>query len=431
MLTGFARSLLSDALLISISNSILKASNAITFIIIVHALGKTVAGQFSITTSYVAVALGLALLGLDEILIREAKHQEGAVVLFMNFLVARIGLTLLSTCLLIIFLWTSRVYDSHLRALILLYACGQIGDGILILSQTLFVTQNRTNFVLLTSTCISTIRILASLFIVKLGGKLNDLFLSYVITSYAGAGLAFWIVRRYIFHASLGSLFGFVNFSYIVLRVKQSLSFFWINLFVLLEFQMDVILLSVLGTVSDVALYSSALTIFTAVWIIPQAYRTALYVQLAKAFQQSRLYFWRLFRRSVLASFGLGVIAGLLLAVLAPLLFQTLYPADYDLGIPALRILAIQLLIAFANAPGTRALLTLRLERLGAVLTALSLVLNVVANLILIPHYGPLGAAGAKAISGAVFYALTHIALLLAYSHSIGAHTILFCRRKA
>ena len=407
------RSLLSDALIVSISNGILKASNAVIFILIVRTLGKTVAGQFSITTSYVAIALGLALLGLDEILIREAHQQEDTTILFMNFLAARIGLILLSILLLALFLVISRLYEPSLNALILLFACGQIGDGVLLLCQALFIAQDRTNLVLLISASISFVRILAALAIVALGGGLAHLFLLYVVTSYGGAGVALWLAKDRIFRASRDQLLGFVNRSYITQRIKQSFSFFWINLFVLLEFQMDIVLLSILGSVSDVALYSSALTIFTALWIAPQAYRTSLYVRLAKAYQHTRSGFWRFLRRSTLGSLGLGAAAGMLLAASAPLLFQLLYPTGYNSGIVVLRVLSIQLLIAFANAPGTRGLLTLHKERLAAILTALAMVLNLAANLFLIPRYGPLGAAWAKVTSAAAFYVLTYMTLIL------------------
>lgn len=405
------RALLSDALIVSFSNGILKAANAVIFILVVRTLGKTVAGLFSITTSYVAIALGLALLGLDEILIRESNRQQSASRLFMNFLGARVGLTLLSALALALLLVSARLYEPRFTLLILLFASGQVGDGVLLLCQALFVAQGRTKLVLLTSASISLVRILAGVVIIALGGELVHLFFLYVVTSYAGAGLALWVAQTRILQEPPGQLLSAIKLPYVLQRIRGSFSFFWINLFVLLEFQMDVVLLSILKTVPDVALYGSAITIFTAAWIVPQSYRTAIYMRLAEAYRRSQSGFWHYLRTAAIWSFMLGLMAGLVLAASAPLLFQVLYPDGYGAGVTVLQVLSIQIFLAFANAPATRGLLTLHKERLAAILAAVVFGINLAANLLLIPRYGPLGAAWAKVVSGTAFCLLIYVSL--------------------
>jgi len=57
---------------------------------------------------------------------------------------------------------------------------------------------------------------------------------------------------------------------------------------------------------------------------------------------------------------------------------------------------------------------------MAAVFWGASMLINVIANLALIPQYGPIGAVSARVLSGGVFCALSYIDLLFARQRSMG-----------
>jgi O-antigen/teichoic acid export membrane protein len=400
-----------NTLVVFLSNGILKASNAVLFILVVNGLGKDAAGRFSITTTYVAIALNLALFGLDEILIREAARRQDQNRLFANFLATRVALSLVAALSLDLFLIVSGLYDPALTALIVLFSFGMVGDGVLLLCQALFISRARVRLVFVTATAISVVRIASGLLVMALDGQLYQLMALFVLTSLAGGALAAWFAQDRILRIPPVTLLKMVDVREAVRWVRRSGSFFWISLFVMVEFQADVILLSILRTPADVALYSAALTIIIAAWILPQAYRTVIYPQMAQALRRSAAEFWRFLRVTVgpAAFFGLCLAGGL--ALLARPIIGLLYPQGYSSSVAILQVLTIPLFFAFLSAPSSRALLTLHRERSAAVLVGIAMVINVAGNLLLIPRYGPLGSAWARALSGGAFCALSYLLL--------------------
>ena len=405
-------SVFGNTLVVFLSNGILKASNAVLFILVVNGLGKDAAGRFSITTTYVAIALNLALFGLDEILIREATHRQDHDRLYVNFLAIRVTLSLLSALVLDLFLVFSGLYGLALTWLIVLFSVGLVGDGVLLLCQSFFISRQRVRLVLGTVTTISLARIVSGLLVMALQGQLYQLMALFVVSSLAGGALAVWFAQECILQIPPVDLLKMVDVHVARRWVRRSGSFFWISVFVMVEFQVDVILLSILRTAADVAIYSAALTIIIAAWILPQAYRTVIFPHMTQALRRSWLEFWQFLRATVgpAVIFGLCLSGGLVL--LARPLIGLLYPNGYSSSVLVLQVLTVPLLFAFLSAPSSRALLTLHRERVAAVLVGIAMVVNVTANLLLIPRYGPLGAAWARTLSGGTFCGLSYLMLV-------------------
>ncbi len=413
------RSLIGNAAVVFLSNGILKASNAVLFIAVVHLLGRNAAGQFSISTTVVSITLNLALFGLDEVLMREAARPGNHARMFANLLLVRLVLTLLFALILDALLVWSHLYSAELTRLIILLSAGQVGDGVLLLCQAMFISQERVKPVLALSTLTSGLRIAIGLCLLTSGGDLAQLILLFVITSAVGAGLATWLVAQKILGLDLFTLPTMTNVRYASQWLRQSGPFFWISLFIMIEFQIDVVLLSVLKSLADVALYTAAQTIIIAVWIIPQAYRMVIYPRMAVAKAESFPEFWGFFKTAVglSAILGIAVCAGLVLS--SKLLISLLYPQDYKISVLILQFFTIPLFFAFLGAPSSRAMLVLHREAMAAVFWGASMLINVIANLALIPQYGPIGAVSARVLSGGVFCALSYIDLLFARQRSM------------
>jgi len=406
------RSLLGNTAVVLLSNGIFKASNAILFIVMTHSLGKTAAGNFSIATTWVAITLNLALFGLDEILVREAAGLSDVKRLFANLLLVRIALTVVFALALGFFLVGTGIYSADLTLLIVFFAVGTIGDGIFLLCQALFMSQGLVNHVFLTTAVIGGLRLVLGVGLLVLKAGLVPLVLLFVFTSTAGAVFAVWLAIQRVLLTSLSGLVRQIDIQYVRRLLAQSSSFFWIGLFVMAEFQGDVLLLSVFKSAAEVAVYSSAQTLIIGAWIVPQAYRAVIYPRMAKAAKESAAKSWHFFKVSTGLSLVLGALFSGGLALFARFLIGLLYPKGFEISAVILEIFCLPLLFAFLSAPSSRMLLTVHKENTAAILMGISMAINILANLILIPPFGPLGAVGARVLSSGAFCMLSYVVLL-------------------
>ncbi len=413
-------SLLGSTAIVLLSNGIFKASNAILFIVTTHLLGKTIAGDFSIATTWVAISLNLALFGLDEILVREAAGLVNVQRLFANLLFARIALTMVFAFALALFLVGTRVYSPDLTALIILLAIGTIGDGIFLLCQALFISQNLVNYVFLAAVVIGGSRLVLGIGLLALKSGLVSLVLLFVFTSSVSAVFAAWLAIQNIVFTGLPGLVRQIDAQYVRRLLAQSKSFFWIGLFVMAEFQGDVLLLSVLKSAAEVAIYSSAQTIIIGAWIVPQAYRSVIYPRMAMAAKKSASESRHFFKISVGLSLVLGGLFSGGLALCARFLIGLLYPKGFEVSGVILEVFCIPLFFAFLSAPSSRMLLSIHQENWAAILAGISTAVNLLSNLVLIPHYGPIGSVNARVLSSSVFCVLSYISLLFARHHPMG-----------
>jgi O-antigen/teichoic acid export membrane protein len=170
-----------------------------------------------------------------------------------------------------------------------------------------------------------------------------------------------------------------------------------------LHFRADAFLLNILIGVAATGVYSVALALAEILWYLPSALGLVLFSRAVGRGQDSAGMASTM-TRSML---GLSVLAAIPLALLAPTLVELVYGAPFREagvalqvmlpGVVAYSIVAIlaHFIIAW-GAPG----------RATAIMLA-GLAVNLVANWLLIPAYGMLGAAAAATISYSVTAALT------------------------
>jgi O-antigen/teichoic acid export membrane protein len=174
---------------------------------------------------------------------------------------------------------------------------------------------------------------------------------------------------------------------------RQALPFFAVLFFGAIYFRLDVVILSLLKTDSVVGFYGAAYRLFQTTYVLPDAFLFALFPLfcrlsptpgdgLSMAAQKGL---------DLLLALGIPIAAGIL--VLSDEIVTTLYGGEYAESIPLLRVLAIAIVLMYAN--GVFVQLLIATERQGrlAVTAGVAAVANVAINLALIPYLGALGAA--------------------------------------
>jgi polysaccharide transporter, PST family len=145
---------------------------------------------------------------------------------------------------------------------------------------------------------------------------------------------------------------------------------------------------------AEVGAYSAAYKIFEGLMIVPSVVLAATFPPLARAKDDpERQRRWEAALVTLLLALGLGV--GAVLYAASDRLVAKVYGAGFERAVPSLRVLAGALPILFLNFGLTHFLIARDLERRNLLFAALMLVVNVVANLVLVPRMLGPGAAWA------------------------------------
>ncbi|MBI4138985.1 flippase [Candidatus Uhrbacteria bacterium] len=158
---------------------------------------------------------------------------------------------------------------------------------------------------------------------------------------------------------------------------------------------------------SAVGVYAVAYKLTYALQFLPLTFTAALYPALASLFAAKReaemrnTFFGSL---RIMAAVGFPLSAGL--SALSPRLIPLLYGQEFVGAIPAFSVLPWVLLPIFLDFPIGSLLNASHRAHLKTTAMVATMVLNIAANAVLVPAYGPLGAAWAGVVSFWALYAI-------------------------
>jgi len=186
-------------------------------------------------------------------------------------------------------------------------------------------------------------------------------------------------------------------------------------IFSIISFRVDNLLIAPMVSREGLAVYNVAYKLFEPSLVVPAVVLAATFPLLSQAAGVLSLRTTKL--REVLGqTLGmlalLGASAGLLLIVVAMPLVALLYGQEYATSAPVLQLLALACLPMFINYGLTHALIAVDKPRLYAAFTLVALLVNVAANLVLIPATGLAGAALATIATEVVLFAMCGSAIL-------------------
>lgn len=172
-----------------------------------------------------------------------------------------------------------------------------------------------------------------------------------------------------------------------------------------LYFRLDVLLLSWIKTDVDVAHYGLAYRVLEGLMVLPGYVMLALFPEIARSQDdRARLGYTVGAALGVLEALSLPAVA--LLATFSSEIVVLLGTHAYDASGPVLAILALALGLSYLNGVYGNALVALGRQRFVFWLALPTLVINLIANLLLIPPYGAAGAAWAVVISEVIALAI-------------------------
>jgi len=410
-----------NALLMLLTGVGSRMANVLLFAFIARHLGAEPAGAFKLALTYTAIFLSLSQWGLDELLVRDVAQDRRQAGLFtLHFGVARLVFSAGAYVVLLALLYLVLPYAPSTRLLISLVGLTLVADGLSFLGQALFNAFEDLRFPALVAAVTGMGK--------ALGGVLA-LFVTagqtpfvrvvvvgsvFALSSWIGVG-AYGLGVLYLLGKSSAcarSLPLRWDRRFLSHKVGQASTFGLINVFYVIEFQFDAVLLSLFLGEQAVGWYGVAQTVFTVFLLVPQAYRTALYPVMSRLYAEEgggghRLQ--KLYGVSFQFLFFLGLPLAVGVTLLAPEITALFFGQPVAPAAGALRWIAWALLIQFLNVPDARLMLASGRQRQAARFLAISMGVSLLANLSLIPLLGVPGVGLVRFLSSVVFFVLNHM----------------------
>ena len=181
--------------------------------------------------------------------------------------------------------------------------------------------------------------------------------------------------------------------------LREALPLWLATLMSLVYFKGDTVLLRWLTNDATVGAYAAAFKIFEGTMIVPSVLLAAFFPVLVRAGQSDH----RERRRTELELgallLGLGALVGAILYATAGSVLRLMFGPAFSDATHALRVLCAAMPILFFNFGLTHFLIARHLERRNLMFAAIMVILNLAANLWLIPRFGGVGAAWATLVT--------------------------------
>ena len=407
--------LLSNTLLAFLSSVIVKAGNALLFILIGRQLGPAASGSFSLATTYFTFVFGLSALGLHEVMVRElpARRDESGRYL-VNYVTLRLLLSAAVYGLLLLGLRLFAPYSATTTEVIVILSLAAIPEAVFSMCQSLFEAHERLLTPLLASVASTALKLVAGFWLLTRGADVVTMAWVVPLASLLSL-LVFAPGLARLFRRTPQRLPARLDLGFLRAHLAAMPSFFVIQLFSLLDYQADILLISLLLTEDDVGQYAAAQTILLGFNLMPVAVRTALYPVMSRYFVQApdKLAVLNDKISRYLLAVILPVATGVTL--LAGPIIALVYGPAFGPAVPVLQIAIWAVVCLFLNVPHSRLALIYNRQRDAALLLGLTTGLNVALNLLLIPRAGIIGAAVARLLASLalflVFYVYTQTRL--------------------
>ncbi|MCK4251623.1 flippase, partial [candidate division WOR-3 bacterium] len=364
---------------------------------LVRYLGAVTFGKYAFAFAFTSLFVILSDLGLSVLSIREiARDTSKAGEYLTNISITKFVLSLITIVLIIV---TINLMHYPQDTILAVYIVGgaTVFTSLTSFFRSIFRAFERMEYEAIT-------RIVERILI--FGSVLPVLFLGYGLIEVVSAML---IAHAFIFIFTLAIIIKkftrpvlSFDFSLCKSLIKAALPFGLASVFNVIYFQTDTVMLSIMKGDAVVGWYNAAYRLVMGMLFIPSAFVGALYPVLSRYFTSSKDSLMVVYEKSFKFLLMLAIPLGIGTTLLADRIIIFLYGENFAPSIIALQILIWVASILFIYSIVGYTLASINKQLVDTRITAVSALLNVGLNLLLIPTYSYVG-AGVASIASQVF----------------------------
>lgn len=364
-------------------------------------LGDVGLGKYSFALSFCGLFVVFSELGLRELMIREvARYKERAKEYLSNAILIKFFLSIGTIGLIFIVInWMD--YSSETTFAVYVIGFSVVLNSFARLINSLFNAYEKME--LETATVILE-RIVATGFGVLaliLGYGLQEVVLALLAGSVLNVLVSFFLTVRKIVKPSIE-----LDLKLCMKLVKAAFPFGLVYIFVIIYFQVDTVMLSVMKGDAPVGWYNAAYKLIFALQIFPVAFVNALFPIISRYFVSSKealkMAFLKAFKYLIIIGFPIAV--GV--TILAEKIILLIYGEEFMPSVITLKILIWVAALMFLTYLFGNVIGSIDKQSVIAKVSGINAVVNVVLNFILIPKYSYIGAAIATLTTEMVGFAL-------------------------
>lgn len=249
-----------------------RVSHALIGIFISRFIGVNATGAYNIGLTYLTIGLSFAVWGFDQNMILEvSSDKERVYEYFGNLLIlqAIFGIFVF-VCLNIISLYAP--YPEQTRIIVRVLSLSLISESIITICQAVFIAFEQLKIVSIVNTVFAVIKVTTITVMIYLDINLIEIVWIFTGISFLLMAVFIFITRDFL--PKQGFIF---DLNFCLSQLKKSSIFFVISVLYSFESRIDVFILSFLSTNYYVGLYTAALGIVSFFYLIPQAFRDAVF----------------------------------------------------------------------------------------------------------------------------------------------------------
>jgi O-antigen/teichoic acid export membrane protein len=379
---------------------IAKLASLAFFVVMARQLGKVGFGEFQFALALTGALVFAAGFGTDDVLAREvARDHHRAPRLLADASVVKVvgGVVMLGVAAAIV-----NVGGYSTEAKLVVYTVG-VGSLLEVLSKSWFsIFQGHERLDLASATLIfqRAATAAAGIAVLLLGGGVVAAGVVYAAGSLLAVAVAeLWLRRLGVRRARMARA-GWLPL------VRAGIPIGLMSLLAIVLLRLDVTMLSFLGDAAQVGVYGVAVRLIEATQFLGTALSAAMLPWLARAGRSGPADLARGYALGLKAINALLLPIGLGMVLFAEPIIHTLYGATFDDAVLPLQLLGMVTLVYGINSFAATLLIARDRPRAYVRLVPPVIVQNVALNLVLIPRYGPAGAAFDTLLSTTLLTAL-------------------------
>jgi O-antigen/teichoic acid export membrane protein len=179
---------------------------------------------------------------------------------------------------------------------------------------------------------------------------------------------------------------------------KKTLPFTVSHIIFVIYFRVDILMLQAITGFESVGIYTAAYRIFEGTQLIPIAFAGSLYPVFSRLSKEDRIGLQVIKVKALIILMPVAIFVSIVLFVFSEEIINIFYGSDYIGSQAVLSILALGIIFNYYYMVFTYLFSALDKQGYVVIFGLIILILNIVLNLILIPIYGPSGAAAATVI---------------------------------
>lgn len=222
----------------------------------------------------------------------------------------------------------------------------------------------------------------------------GDATLGEVVLAYLGWGVALFFAGLLVIRSRVGPI-PWRGTSRFGRAVRLSLPLFAVDVLVLVHFKVDTVMLGLLRPMTDVAAYEAGAKLLEASQFLVRPLTLIFFPILAALAHDDgpRERLRQLIPRVLALAITLGAVLAAGVALLAPWIIPLVFGPGFESSVPLLRILFLSVPALYVAVVATFSGNALHIERSSALVLLGAVALNLGLNAVVIPRFGPTGAA--------------------------------------